>query len=449
MCLMFHGYECVWYQMTTDLLSRTTRAGLGPEAELLLLCARTRIDHKRAEHIRALLRENMDWEYLLDTSLQLGVMPLFYQSLKCTCPAAVPKAALDELRDYFNANVYRNRFLTDELLKLLDLFEAHKIFAIPYKGPVLAAAFYGDLSLRQCSDIDIMIRKRDVPTAKDLLLTQRYRPDPKHQLDWEAHYVHENGMFLVDLHWGISGKNIFKKRDAPFAIDLEGLWERSQPVSFSGRSVLQFSPGDLLMIRCQDAVKEYWKDGWPQLKWICDLSEIIRINKGLDWQQIIKQAKRLGNQRLLLLCLSLASGLLGTTLPKVVRQAIRSDSQVDLLAVDVHGKIFNKDVSQNPFFDRKRGFIERNLFCARLKERPKDRIYYYFRMLREYGKNARKALTNIEDRDLLLLPNNLSFLCNPLIYLYQILRPIWRTVRYGLRRLKFIAKPDLLKINPH
>jgi len=93
--------------MTCDSLSKTTQVGTGPEAELLLLCARTQIDRERAEHIRTLLGEDLDWDYLLATSLQLGVMPLLYRSLNCTFPEAVPKAVLDELRDYFNSNTYR------------------------------------------------------------------------------------------------------------------------------------------------------------------------------------------------------------------------------------------------------------------------------------------------------------------------------------------------------
>ncbi|MCP4294302.1 MAG: lasso peptide biosynthesis B2 protein, partial [Proteobacteria bacterium] len=317
------------YQITPDSQFKTLRADIGPEAELLLLCARSQIVHEETEQIKVLLGKDMDWEYLLGTSLQLGVMPLLYRRLNCTLPEAVPKAFMDELQDYFKANVYRNHFLTDELIKILDLFETHKISVIPYKGPLLAATVYGDLSLRQFSDLDIMVRERDVQTAKDLLLSQRYRPDPKHQLDWEAHYLHEHGMFLVDLHWGISGKNIFKKRDAKFAIDLEGLWERSKPVSFSGRTLIQFSPEDLLMIRCQDAVKEYWKDGWPQLKWICDLAEIIRTHNSMDWERVMEQARNFGNQRLLLLSLYLTRDLLGTALPEIVRQAIKSDSQVN------------------------------------------------------------------------------------------------------------------------
>jgi hypothetical protein len=420
-----------------------SKCGPGPETELLLLCARIQIDSERGEHIRALLGEDMDWEYLLDTSLQLGVMPLLYQSLNSTFPEAVPKNVLNELRDYFTANTYRNRFMTDELLKLLDLFDTHKISVIPYKGPVLAATVYGDLSLRQCSDLDIIVRGQDVQTAKDLLLSERYRPDPKLQLDWEAHFLHENGMFLVDLHWGISGKNILKKAGVSFAIDLEGLWERSEPVSFAGRTVYQFLPEDLLMIRCQDAVKEYCKDGWPQLKWICDLAEIIRAHKNMDWEHIMGQAKYYGNQRLLFLCLSLASDLLKTALPEIVLKKIKADSQVRSLVAQVGEMLFRDTGDQNQFLDRKRGFLARNQFCLRLKERPQDKFPYYLRMLRNFGGNALRAMRNKNDRDLLLLPEYLSFLYYPLVFNYYLLLPIWRIGKYGLRRLKLITKPGL------
>jgi hypothetical protein len=89
-----------------------------------------------------------------------------YQSLNTTCPEAVPKANLAQLRNYFHANAQRNLFLTQELLKLLTLFKTNGISAIPYKGPVLAVAVYGNLALRQFGDLDILVHKRDVLRAK-------------------------------------------------------------------------------------------------------------------------------------------------------------------------------------------------------------------------------------------------------------------------------------------
>jgi len=53
-----------------------------------------------------------------------------------------------------------NFFLTKELLELLTLFEAHCIPASPYKGPALAIMAYGNLALRQFSDLNILVHKR-------------------------------------------------------------------------------------------------------------------------------------------------------------------------------------------------------------------------------------------------------------------------------------------------
>jgi len=94
-----------------------------PEEELLLCCARTAMDSERAERIRALLSKDINWEYLIQTAVRHGVMPLFYRSLNASCPEALPKAILDHLRLYFYANDFNNRFLTKELLRLLNLFE--------------------------------------------------------------------------------------------------------------------------------------------------------------------------------------------------------------------------------------------------------------------------------------------------------------------------------------
>jgi len=152
----------------TTLLSPSTKAPTAAtrsEVELLFCCTRTHIDSEIAERIRTLLQQNIDWAYLIQTAAQHGVMPLLYQSLNTTCPKAVPKTNLAQLRDYFHSNAFHNLFLTKELLKILTLFESHSIPAISFKGLVLAVSAYGNLSLRQISDLDILVRERDYHKA--------------------------------------------------------------------------------------------------------------------------------------------------------------------------------------------------------------------------------------------------------------------------------------------
>ena len=87
-------------QLSIKELARTSR----PEIELLLCCARTQIDPMTVERIKVLLQQDIDWTYLIQTSACHGVMPLLYRSVNATCPEAVPRAILSQLRNFFHTN---------------------------------------------------------------------------------------------------------------------------------------------------------------------------------------------------------------------------------------------------------------------------------------------------------------------------------------------------------
>jgi len=395
-----------------------------PEAELLLCCARTCLDAESAERIRDLLQEDIDWAYLIQTALRHGVMPLLSRSLYTVCPEAVPRAILDQLRDHFRANTLRNFFMTEELLKLLNLLEAHGTPAIPYKGPILAASVYGDLSLRQFSDLDILVRQQHVPRAKELLISQGYQPQtqlngaqetaylPSHR---EYKFVRDDGRVRVELHWRIAAH---WQIPSSFPLDPEHLWERNEQVSLAGATVRNLSPEDLLLILCVHGSHHHWE----RLEWICDVAELIRVHQGMDWRQVIEQASRLGSERMLFLGLFLANDLLRTALPEEVVQRLQADPVVKSLAAQVREWLFREA-------DGGLELSEESTFFIRMRERLWDRVPYYLLYLCAY---LRTAMTpNVKDRALLPLPGFLSFL-------YHLLRPIRLVREYGLRPLKHL-----------
>jgi len=63
-------------------------------------------------------------------------------------------------------NAARNVFLTNKLFEILNLFKKNDILALPFKGPVLAESVYGDLSLRQFVDLDILVHNHDAISTK-------------------------------------------------------------------------------------------------------------------------------------------------------------------------------------------------------------------------------------------------------------------------------------------
>src|SRR5690349_4530679 len=91
-------------------------ADLGPEAQLLLCCARTLMDTANAERIVALLQDKIDWSYLLQIAFRHDLTPLLNRSLEAVCPAAVPETARTALKEQVRADAQRNLLLTKELL---------------------------------------------------------------------------------------------------------------------------------------------------------------------------------------------------------------------------------------------------------------------------------------------------------------------------------------------
>jgi hypothetical protein len=382
------------------------------EVEVLLACARTPRRSDTADQIRALLREETDWKYLLRVAREHRVVPLLFSHLNATCPEAVPEAALNELRNHSHENTRRNLLLTGELLKLLNLFEANGIHAIPYKGPTLAAMAYGNLALREFDDLDILVRKQDVPRAEELLVSMEYRSQYRLNGEQQAallrtHYEHAfsrgDGEVTVDLHWGIMEKHF------SFSLDSECLWGRLERFSLGGNTVLTLSPEDLLLILCMHGSKHFWE----RLSWIRDVAELIRVHKKMNWEQFMEQASTLGSERMLLLGLYLASELLGATLPEEVWRRVHTDPTVKALAGQVHERLFREANGSLGAFEE----LPLYPFHLRARERLRDKLRYCI---------YRATAITLEDLMLLPLPGYLY-------PLYYIIRPIRLAGKYGKR----------------
>jgi hypothetical protein len=383
-----------------------------PEDELLLRCARVSRTPEDNRRIGALLREETDWKYLLRVAREHRVVPLLFSHLNATCPEAVPETVLNELRNYYHESTRRNLFLTGELLKLLNLFEANGIHAIPYKGPTLAAMAYGNLALREFDDLDILVRKQDVPRAEELLVSMEYRSQYRLNGEQQAaflrnHYEHAftrgDGEVTVDLHWGIMEKHF------SFSLDSECLWGRLERISLGGNTVLTLSPEDLLLILCMHGSKHFWE----RLSWIRDVAELIRVHKKINWEQFMKQASTLGSERMLLLGLYLASDLLGAALPEEVWRRVHTDPTVKALARQVHERLFREANGSLGAFEG----LPLHPFHLRARERLQDKLRYCI-----------YRVTTITMKDSMLLP-----LPGYLYPLYYIIRPKRLAGKYGKR----------------
>ena len=207
-------------------------------------------------------------------------MPLLYRSLHRTCADAVPVATLKQLKEQFYANAGRNALLTRELCALVDLLGSHGVPVIPYKGPVLATTVYGNLTLRQSGDLDILVRPQDAQQATTLLLSRGYRR-------WEhrpatlfpgfrkvEELIRADGQVLVELHQKITSGTFF------FPLHPGRLWARVEEVSLDNTRVRSLPPEELLVVLCVHGAKHHWS----RLGWICDVAELLREYPRLGWE---------------------------------------------------------------------------------------------------------------------------------------------------------------------
>jgi len=379
------------------------------EFALLLLCARLRTDAFAKTQIEALLQEHIDWDSLITAAHKHRVLPLVYLTLRGM--AGIPDVAMSRLRNAVQANVRRNLFLTSELLRVIELFRKNGIPSIPYKGPAVASLVYGDVSLRQFADLDVIVPSNSVVLAKALLVERGYRAEKPLSDDELAAFVatekditllHDSLGINLEIHWGVVSDS------DPIHVDPAFLWENLRTHTIAGRPVQTLRLEDLLLILCIHGAKHRWE----RLVWLCDVAEIVRTPGWVDWNVVLRNARRLGSGRILFLGLALASDLLGAELPPIVLRAIAADSVLNALVTQVKGWLLSEQTVPLDLGERERYFM-------RLREHSADRLRLAIKQAKSY-----LALT-VRDSEALSLPGFLE-------WSRYVVRPIRLAGQYGI-----------------
>ncbi len=313
-------------------------SALRPEAELLYLCARARMDEETSQRIRALLDEDLDWELLARTAVWHKLAPLLYWHLKQLAPERVPARVMDELQHYFNTNARRNVRLTEDLVHVLKLFTENDVPVICFKGPTLALNVYGNLALRNFTDLDILIHPEDFAKAKDLLQAAGYEPEIALKGAREELFVQSQHELLfrrasdesmVELHWKIDPKYF------SFPLEAEELWTRTETVRLAGTDITVLKREELVLYLCAHGAKHMWE----RLEWICGVAGLL-CQQEFDWEQLTTRARALKSERILYLGLLLAHELLSAPLPPDILQAAHACAPARSLTAWIRAEFF-------------------------------------------------------------------------------------------------------------
>lgn len=387
------------------------------ELDLLLACARTRrasdfeTNHESLATVAHLAAQPIEPETFIRLAERHGLLPLAYRFLRDTVPSRAARELANRLKGRYSQNAARCLFLTGELCRVLTSFSRNGIDAIPYKGPALAVAAYGDASLRQFVDLDILVRPCDVKRATEQLAAFGFAPHFKLRnareeetflrLSYVQLFQREEDDVAIELHWNVA------PRFFNFPLRVERLWDYEGRLLLGGREVRAIAPEMYVLLLCVHGNK----DQWLRLEWLVAIDALISREPTFGWSKLLAEAKSHRALRVLLVGLALANDLLGTTLHEEVSRMIEATPAITSLVETAKRTLFDPEPHAPTLAEQLR-------FHTRSKDTVRDRFVYCTRL----------ALTTTPvDWGSLDLPASLSFV-------HALARP-FRLVR------KYIAAP--------
>ncbi|MDX1521740.1 MAG: nucleotidyltransferase family protein [Anaerolineae bacterium] len=394
-----------------------------PELNILCCCARTQPDETTVERLHALLQKPVDWPHLIALAQYHRLSPLLFTILSRHAADLVPPQTLTTLRQEFYGNGWLNHHLSREVAEVVKLLEAHDIRVVPFKGVSLAVDVYGQLSLRQAGDIDILVSPADAIRAKRVMVEVGGFSSPDMNPAEEALFF-QNGLHFdlarpdlrtsVELHWNLMAPYF------PEKTDFEAIWTRCRRITLADTRVATFGPADLLRYLCLHGSGHMW----PIIRWVTDVAELIdRHGVEIDWDTVVAQTKTDPSRRMVWLGLYLAQDLLGVELPEPVQVMVMADDRLPALARQVYRRFLISNYT-TPEADLERFFFELSLLTQ-----LSDRLRFVRFTVAPHNTN-RKDFS---------LPVSLSFL-------YYLIRPAQfasKFVRSRMARISTTISPSI------
>jgi hypothetical protein len=240
--------------------------------EFALLAAAT-VRPLRPERLDTVAWSSLDWRRFLALVERHRIAPLAFAGVT-GMRDRVPEHAYQQLR----AAALRDRTATLQLVALLASVTARLaeagVEAISIKGPTLGMLAFGDASLRQSRDLDVLIAPEQLPAALDALSAADFRvvqlaggTDADRVARWmgmmkDLSLVHLPTGALVELHWRLANN--------PHLLPLSVAQSR-QAVDIGAARLGTLGADDLLLYLCVHGARH----GWFRLKWLADVHALL------------------------------------------------------------------------------------------------------------------------------------------------------------------------------
>ena len=289
-----------------------------PELRLLLACCCNTGAEQRRGLIEQRIHEGVNWNTFNQLVNYHQVIPIAYINLQKYAAGAIPPLEFNRLKTQYKKHKIRTLRLAAELVRLVKLFQAEGINVICLKGPLLALQLYGDITLRQLMDLDLLVEDRDLKKIHQLLIRRGY--ESKHPelfsstLHWQVFkkskhhlpYVHRKKSVNLEIHFRLfKNLHVFPNRAL-------NAWTCPQTVVYAGVPLNALSPIDnMIFLFVHGSIHK-----WHLLKWLTDTAQLSH-SPAIDWEKLCARAAAVDLQRPVLQGLLLLDHLFAIPLPGI------------------------------------------------------------------------------------------------------------------------------------
>ena len=232
---------------------------LKPEEELILLAADIRPEQTILNRLDELIPAISNWEVFTKMAIDRAAAPLIVDKLSKLSKAGLfPDGVLRRLEQVSLRTLTRNMLLTEHFRQIIRAFDEAEIPVIALKGSMLSEWLYGNINLRQFSDLDLLVPEEKGRTALEILRKMGYVSSDLKMSDFikeNTSIVHYTPMIKngvsVEIHIRIHSET------EPYQVDLQDMWQQAVPLKLHGVEALGFSPEDLLLHLCIHLEKHF------------------------------------------------------------------------------------------------------------------------------------------------------------------------------------------------
>jgi hypothetical protein len=304
---------------------------LSPELRLLTACARWPRDEARAHALRDAARMSIDWPVFVEIVRRHRMAAMALDGLR-QADIALPDATVVALRAQAGTDTRQILATVAEAAAIDSLATASGETYAVVKGPAMAKLAYGDIALRQCRDLDVLMDLDAALRFRTTLIAAGYRQLAPQNIVHEAglrrwlRFQKDFTLFsprtgaLVELHTRLMNNPHLLAPDF-------GSTGRQRVAIGGGITVPTLGDDDQLLYLCVHGAHH----GWMRLKWLADIAALLERRGAGEIERLHAVARQRGLHIPFGQALLLCKRLLDTPLPPALTARLHRSVRVRLL----------------------------------------------------------------------------------------------------------------------